>query len=280
MTRTRFFAALACTLLTLSAVAQPASPWAEPAAKLAAQVAEILGPAQARLVIRNQSSLPTGEIPAIRRLLEKGLKDHGVTASGAEAANTIRVTLSENQRERLWVAEIVEGNETRVAMVEAGQPHQQVLADSTLMLLRKERLPVMLSWSPEPAPDSPVLSVLSTNAGLAVLEPDGIRIYYLSLGGYLHGAPFPLGLRQPLARDARGLLVASADGSGFTAYIGGAECDGAHTPPAEPTANPKDAWQLHCHPSDDPWPILTADTTSGLGTIKAFNNAARNYFTG
>ena len=40
--------------------------------------------------------------------------------SGAESANLIRVTLSESARERLWVAEVVEGNETHVAMVHVG----------------------------------------------------------------------------------------------------------------------------------------------------------------
>ncbi len=49
--------------------------------------------------------------------MEQDLKAHGVIASGAESANAIRVTLSENARERLWVAEVVEGSETHVAMV-------------------------------------------------------------------------------------------------------------------------------------------------------------------
>jgi hypothetical protein len=37
---------------------------------------------------------------------------------------------------------------------------------------------------------------------------------------------------------------------------------------------------VNCHESDDPWPILTANTPNGPVTIKAFYNAARNYFTG
>ena len=82
------------------------------------QIAEILGPGQARLTIHNLSTISNDEIPAIRRLLVEDLKALGVTASGAESANQIRLTLSENQRGRVWVAEVVEGNETRVAMVE------------------------------------------------------------------------------------------------------------------------------------------------------------------
>ena len=55
------------------------------------------------------------------------MKTHGVVASGAESANTIRVTLSENARERLWVAEVAEGNETRVAMVHVDTPSANLL---------------------------------------------------------------------------------------------------------------------------------------------------------
>ncbi len=49
--------------------------------------------------------------PLIRRLLVQDLKAHGVVMAGAESANTIRVTLSEESAtERMWVAEMVEGN--------------------------------------------------------------------------------------------------------------------------------------------------------------------------
>ena len=96
---------------------QPQSRWAQPAAELAGQIADILGPGQVQLSLRNLSSIQTSEIPAIRKLMEQDLKAHGVLASGAESANAVRVTLSEDARERLWVAEVVEGSETHVAMV-------------------------------------------------------------------------------------------------------------------------------------------------------------------
>ncbi len=47
----------------------------------------------------------------IRRLLEQDLKTHGILNGGSESANTIRITLSEDLRERLWVAEVVQGSE-------------------------------------------------------------------------------------------------------------------------------------------------------------------------
>ena len=134
-------AAVASGVMGLMASAAPASSqWDQPAAALAEQIAGILGPGQAHLTIRNLSTISTDEIPAIRRLLEQDLKARGVTTAEAEDANLLRVTLSENVRERLWVAEIVEGNETRVAMV-----HVDLKVDSpppmqTGILLRSKRI--------------------------------------------------------------------------------------------------------------------------------------------
>src|ERR1700761_7344333 len=93
------------------------SRWAQPAADLSGQIADILGPGQVQLSIRNLSSIQTSEIPVIRKLLEQDLKAHSVLVSGTESANAIHLTLSENARGRLWVAEIVEGSQTHVAMV-------------------------------------------------------------------------------------------------------------------------------------------------------------------
>ena len=96
------------------------SPWEQPAAALAEPDCRHSRPGQAHLTIRNLSTISNDEIPAIRRLLVQDLKAHGVMAAGAESANTIRVTLSESARERLWVAEVGEGNQTQVAMVDVG----------------------------------------------------------------------------------------------------------------------------------------------------------------
>ena len=101
-------------------LAAPPSPWEKPVADLAEQIASILGPGQAHLTIRNLSTLPNDEIPAIRRALAQDLKAHGVVMAGAESANTIRVTLSESAKERILVAEVGEGTQSQVAMVSLG----------------------------------------------------------------------------------------------------------------------------------------------------------------
>jgi hypothetical protein len=121
MRLSRTMALVVCGFIWLASLGAQApqnqSRWAKPAAELAAQIADIVGPGQAQLTIRNLSNIPAGELPEIRKLLEQDLKVRGVLISGNESANVIRITLSEDARERLWVAEVIEGNATRVAIV-------------------------------------------------------------------------------------------------------------------------------------------------------------------
>lgn len=272
---------LLCLLTMVASVlmAQPASatsvPWEQPAAALAEQIAGILGPGQAHLTIRNNSKISTDEIPAIRRALEEALKTRGVQASGAESANTIRITLSENIRERLWVAEIVEGNETRLAMirVEAGVPHQE--ASTSEITLHKQ---AVLTTT------EPVLTALEIADSYIVIEPEEIVTFARSASGWEERNHVGIGQKKPLARDPRGVIFPSPDGQGFMASVAGMACSGSYQH-AQASAD----WTLHCRESDDPW-LLTPSQPADSGSaatenfyalpIRAFYNAGRNYFTG
>lgn len=257
-------------LVCLTANAAP-SQWEQPAAGLANEIAEILGPGQARLAIRNVSSLSNDEIPAIRRLLEQDLKSHGVLASGAESANEIRVTLSENQRERLWVAEIVEGNETHVAMVRLDPGSAQHLPTGSGVTLRVLNLMVV---------SDQVLFALETENGLVLVEPEEIVLYSHTAQGWQQQKRFAIGQKAALARDPRAVIVSSPGGTGFGTWLSGADCTGVYQP-----EQPASEWSIHCHESDDPWPIVATpiqqtDALIPTAPIRAFYNAARNYFTG
>lgn len=267
--------------LVVSAASAPGQ-WEQPAAALAEQIAGILGPGQAHLTIRNLSTIPTDQIPTIRRLLEQDLKTRGVTASGAESANTIRVTLSENARERLCVAEVVEGNETRVAMVQMPLETTSPSPVKDHMVLRKERYlgPFELTSLPWYPLDEPLLAMVETHRGLVVLKQDKLLIFMKTTVGWdaVHG--HDLEIRQPMPRDARGILVVAPDGDGFIAFTAGTKCTGSFIPPPGPDPPPGEGWSIQCHPSDDPWALPQSDAFEGPITIKAFYNAARNYFTG
>jgi hypothetical protein len=246
--------------------------WEQPAAALAEQIAGILGPGQARLTIRNPSAISMDEIPAIRRLLEQDLKAHGVLASGAESANTIRVTLSENLRERIWVAEIVEGNETRVAMVHVERAATTASVTPNLLVLHKERI----FASPS---EYPILAAIEINSGLMVLYPEKIITYVLNSSGSREQDRFTTTNHQIRNRDPRGLLLSLDHAANFAAIIPGVQCTGTYSTPADTSAAFAEG-SSHCHDSDDPWPIVDTGSPNGAPKIKAFYNAARDYFTG
>ena len=256
---------------------QTPSRWAQPAAELAGQITDILGPGQAQVTIRNLSTIETSEIPIIRRLLEQDLKAHGVLPSGAESANAIRVTLSENTHERLWVAEVAEGNATHVAMVHVDLSVKQVAVTDARMVLRREKVPGLFNRIGGVVQGNPILAAVEINGHFVVMYADRISIFSSGTGGWTEVNTFLIDKR--LARDPRGVLLASADGGSFTAYIPGGECIGSYSLPlAGATAD--SGWSVRCQTSDDPWPVYQSGDASSAPALKAFYNPARDYFTG
>ena len=254
-----------------------ASEWEQPANSLAEQVAAILGPGQATLTIRNLSSIADSDIPTIRAYIEKNLKTHSMAIAPGESANTIRITLSQNDRERLWVAEIVEGNQTRVVMVPAGPAVTQTSAAADYMTLRRERLPILKGASGAISHE-PVLAAFETANVLVLLRPETVDLWIFAGGGWQYQESIPLDEHRPFARDARGMVLPGPDG--FMVFAGQAGCTGMYVPRTTAAAQVADNWTIRCRPSDEPWPILQTSDPVNPFRIKAFYNAARNYFTG
>ncbi|HLJ76119.1 MAG TPA: hypothetical protein VKT75_01835, partial [Acidobacteriaceae bacterium] len=161
-----FFAAAA---LLVAAVPVRAATFDAPTADLARQVAALAGPGPARLVILNNSTLPTAQIPAIRQALERDLRSQGVLAGSAESATLIRVTLSQNLRGGLWVAEVREGTEVRVAMVQVNLDAPLSGGAGPMLTLRR----TMLLTEADPIVDAAVFT-LPGQQRLVVLEPERI----------------------------------------------------------------------------------------------------------
>lgn len=267
----RLLAVLVAALLQPAARgAAPAAPWDQPTAALAERVAAILGPGQARLTLRNLSSIPAEDLPTIRRALEQNLRIHGITIAGDESANQLRITLSENTREWLWIAEVVEGNETRIVMVSL---------PSTRLAAAQSRAGITLHKQQLLTSHEPVLAALEVFDSFIVLEPERIVVYAQGPDTWIPRTAVPIHQKRSLSRDARGILLAGNNGQSFEAFLPGEACDGANdasSPPAQ--------WTIHCRDSDDPWPI-TAPTLMQMGSapapaLKAFYNATRDYYTG
>jgi hypothetical protein len=264
--------ALALESLLISSVrgATATSSWEQPAASLADQIASILGPGQAHLTIHNLSTIANDEVPAIRRLIEQELRTRGVTSSTDEAANILRVTLSENTRERLWIAEVIEGTETKTVMVRLDSIKQPATQTTAGISLHKQQILIA---------HEPILAALEASDALVILEPENVRIYAHASSGWTQQTTFQIRQKRPLARDPRGILIASAGGQGFEADVPGTHCSGEFVP-----AIPSGQWTIHCHESDDPWPIpalpLMQIGSAPAPSLKAFYNATRDYYTG
>jgi hypothetical protein len=260
--------AMWCALGLTARVSAATGSWEQPAAALAAQIAGILGPGQAQLTIRNLSSIPNGELAPIRGLMEQDLRAHGITVSGAESANVIRITFSESARQRVWVAEVMEGSETQVTMVDLPLAKTQQAQSAGGLTLRKEQIF---------AGSETILAALELSGALVTLEPRQIVIYTNTGGGWQAQERVTVAERLPLERDPRGMLLATADGAGFDGFLAGVECTGA-----VPASGAPGNWTINCHASDDPWTVIEAQAQADgpLTVFKAFYNVSRDYFVG
>ncbi|HEX8926778.1 MAG TPA: hypothetical protein VF786_13355, partial [Terriglobales bacterium] len=224
------------------------------------------------------STIPASEVPGIRKLLEQDLKGRGVLAGGPESANAIRVTLSESSRERLWVAEIAEGNKTRVTMVhvDAGET-AAVRTSSERVVLRREKVAGLFHRTGVGLTDLPVLAAAEINGHIVVMFADRISVFSSAGAGWKESNTFPMSSK--LSRDPRGMILPTADGGTFAAYAPGTLCNGSYSLPLN-GGTQDSGWTVRCRASDDPWPIYqSADASSGTA-LKAFYNTARDFFTG
>jgi hypothetical protein len=263
----RSFWPVVVALMLLLPAARAAN-WEQPAGDLAKQIAALAGPGSVKLTIRNDSSLASSEIPGIRKLLERDLRGFGVVAGGSDSATLIRVTLSENLQGGLWVAEVVEGTETRVTMapVTLGAVTVATIRGPSVTLRR-----TLLMTEPDLVLDAQTFSIGGVQR-LLVLEPERIVSYVRNAavlapagaasGNWIEDQHFAIAHTRPFPRDMRGELVAAQDHL-FDAYLPGALCSGTTTGAQIAVA---------CADSDDPWAVSASQ--------RAFYNAMRDYFTG
>jgi hypothetical protein len=247
-------------LAVLSACAPTAlatTKWDAATARLASQIAAITGPGNASLTFKNLSALSPSEIAAIRVPLEMQLRSGGIQLrDAASSASEIQVTLSENVREWLIVAEVRQGPDTKVAIVGVDKSGAGGLAQAgSAMVLRK----AFLISQTEPILDAAVVDAGSAR-NLLLLSRSSLAIYLWSAGKWNLQQSFPIAHGAPFPADLRGRIVIAQDHL-FDAYLPGVSCTSSNGAPMT----------LTCRDTDDPWPI---------GGQKAFFNSARNYFTG
>ncbi len=249
---------------------------------LAAKVVAVTGARAIRLEVSNRSSLDPTSVDDIRRQLSTRLSALGArVASGEPATATVQVSLSENPRDYLWVAEIHRTPASVPIPVET-QATDPTSSDETTV--------VMVSWprfemrAVEPVPPAMVLrktllwtepdrildvAIVSRSpegnpSHMLVLDSQGVEFYRLENSQWKVEQVLAVAPSRPWPRDWRGRLVLRSDHF-FDAYLPGVSCRSTASPPLEMT----------CRDGDDAWPIGT-----GQFNLSAPLMASRNYFSG
>jgi len=250
------FRAGALFAVVLLLCAPAAAQWTQPASQLARDIAAITGPGTVTLNARNISSLTADNLPVIKHDLTNALRDAGVRVVTTNSAADIELTISENAQGYVWVAEVKQGNDTKVAMAFAPRSQSNSMPTGALAAIHKNLL-----WSQ----DAQILDVAQFQAGadshLVVLDPANISLFKMTGGRWMPEQQFAIVHGRPWSRDIRGRLVLARDHL-FDAYLPGVVCASTAAPPLS----------VNCRQSEDPWPV-------GVGQNAAFH-ASRNYFTG
>ena len=165
---------------------------------------------------RNLSSLGSGDVARARMGLDRALRQ-----AGARSARRVDValTVSQNPREVLLVAEFDKGEEHVVEMVPYHPGPPAVRPGRSI--LQKQLL-----WEQ----DAPMLDLATAGEMLLVLEPANIVSYARRNSGWERADGRALdGIG--VVRDPRGRLVVTGDS--FTAFLPGSVCHGTWMPALE-----------------------------------------------
>lgn len=259
-------------LLALCIFPQPgfSADWHQLTDQLVPKITAVTGPGVVALEIENRSSISPADVEQIRSELKSALSAAGIKIWQPEQASaTIRVTLSENLQNYVWVAEIQQAAEERsLLIVSAPRPASGVGGQNarplTLQVTR-------LISRPEPILDVAVIE--GSPRRLLVLGRDSVTIYEFTANRWNQGQSVAIAHDKIMPRDARGRIFLRKDRL-FDLYLPGVGCRSGN------------AWPLTmaCTASDDPWPLAGAQQSvpgaalldSGLS---AFFSPARNFFT-
>jgi hypothetical protein len=231
---------VAITLLfgLAAATAQPlpqtSQPMMEAATQLASRTSSLL-PRHPTVSLEQQnlSALPEGEWLSFRSLFEAELRKAGVEVSnGSSAEPRIRITLSDDARGFLFVAEVISQENRQIAMLPWNKP---AVDDAKSRLNFRKKL---LWTQPEP-----ILDVLLPDPNtMLVLSVSKVASFHFAGGPWTPGASASLVLPRPVPRDPRGRIEGIS--GGFRAYLPGATCTGAFEPDLIIT----------CAPGNETWP--------------------------
>jgi hypothetical protein len=214
-------------------------------------VLQVRGPLS--LSWRNLSSMSVSEAATARAALEREMRGAGWSMKEASPGGVeVTLTISENLRGYLWVAEIRHGESRDIVMEESARPAATALAPSIAidkkLLLDEEQ---------------PLLDMAQAGSAMLVLDAVGISLYVATSGVWQREQTARLPETRPWPHDLRGRIL--AHGGVYEAYLPGLSCQGSAAPALTMTCR-DEAW----------WPIGSAGHTLGRARFAS----TRNFFDG
>jgi hypothetical protein len=251
------------TFVCICAACARATDWNASERQLAGTIAAATGPGAVSLEVVNVSSLSKQDVETIRRGLISELVPFGVKLVKPEqAAATVKVTLSENAQNYVWVAEIRQGtNAPAVAFVTQARTGVGGLTlEGPAITLRRTPL-----WSQ----DERILDIATVEANgvplyMVVLDSTKVGVYRQQEGRWQLEQALPISHARVWPRDMRGRLFLRKDHL-FDAYLPGVFCSSSGAAPLTMT----------CRESEDAWPLFSEPYA-----FSAFFTPLRNFFTG
>jgi hypothetical protein len=238
-----------------------AADWHQHIAELSAKISAITGPGVVALAVTNESSISSSDAEEIRRELVAALGPAGIKVwQPDQASATIKLTLSENLQDYVWVAQVQQSTaDAHVVFVSMPRPYLAPAAQNVPPLTLRA---TQLISQPEPILDVALLE--GNPQRILVLGRSAVTLQEMQNGSWTLVQSLPITSPNPLPRDARGRIVLRKDHL-FDVYLPGLICQSSRSSPL----------QMTCSPSDDPWPL--APESAGLS---AFFSPTRNFFTG
>jgi hypothetical protein len=211
----------------------------EAAAQLAGRISsQLQGRPTVSIELQNLSALTPADLSSFRNALNEELRKAGLAMTTTQPEIRVRVTVSENTRGLLLVAEILSG-ENRPVIVQPWIAPPAAESKPRLKIIRK---PI---WNQtEPVLD---LLLLNSESELVVLSPTAVSTFHTTNGKWVQTGVAGLSLARPPARDTRG-RIESAPG-GLRVSIPGTTCSGTLQP----------ALKLECAPGNEAWPLDPRD---------------------
>jgi hypothetical protein len=192
----------------------------EPSRALAQKIASVLKTREPISLIFSTSSSDSDVA------LERELRGLGLNRA-AQADVTVTVTLSENFRGLVWVAEIRRGDAREVVMEEWPRPPATAAAIS--LVIEKKLLLEQ---------ESRILDLAPLGHGLLVLDAESVSVYENSQ----RKMSIRLLISRPLPRDLRGRLFVQGDV--YQAYLPGLTCNGNAANGLSITCRDEGLWPL------------------------------------